>query len=1047
MRDDGRMRALLVSLLVFSNACSAPPDTDEPLVAEVRLVSEVEAGLVESNVLSLIAAPGQSVKKRFGIVNVGRNKLVVESLNAPESLVQTGPTRLPGMVFELTSVEGVELEAGDSIMVPVTFHAGPVGNSTQSALLDLRFRLGLKRSQSVPFTLVGRTYRTDCAIITQGADLDLGRVAVGETVEERIVIRNDTSEVRSLVMSPVGNTSSAITLGSTNELVLQPNTSQVLGVRFAPTEGREERVSLLLKSPDGCADQLLRIRGESVLGGLTIDPASVDLGTVEPSSTLERSITFRNHTSRPIMLSGVGLQSLVMPPEFTLLTPGPYVVPEGSNATGTWRDGTFAVTVRFVSRVPGTKSASLFGRTNLVTKPTFAVALRAATGTRRLTFSSPLEFGELAFFAGSASATTRSVQLRSTGTLPLQFSRPAFSVTPLNTTTLESELCVGTFDAATNQCLGLSVTDLTIAPGVAFALPLHVVPANANGPKEWDITFHSDDTRGLTATLRVTARPVALPPCQFSVTPSAIDFGALELGEPGVRAPVQVCNLAPPAATADRCLLHSFSMSGVGFSSQQLPQSVVDLGPQQCLSFDVRATGAAPDGAHAGQLEFSVSSPSRPRVTIPLTMDVGSKCLTIAPVDFGLVAAGCSAAPQSVRILNRCTTPVVVARRATSGSIQPGVGSCPAGGPACSMFGAQGLLGAPCAQGRCLPPGLTTEQLTLSLTRQSGSLEGLYKLETLEPQPRVYLVPIRGTETPLNQATETFGPPPAQADVLIVVDDTDPYQLAFAQNVTSFLSWAAAHGIDWHAGVTIAEDDLQPDGGCGGGSCTTGQLLLHPGSQRRVLDSSQADAGQLLGATVLSVGHNGSPVERCLQPAIAAMSWNLLGGVNAGFVREEASFGVVCMTKSSEQSWLPMAHASVLVDSYAGGVRSGRFSWSVVTPVFPAPPGCFADQGPNIPSHSDVVSAFNGLFVDACSINWPSALTSVGARAFGLRDTFFLRGTPMSSSGMTVKQNGVSLPATVWLYDAASNAVVVTAPAYLPVAGAGLDISYPLLCL
>ena len=1040
------MRVLLVSLLVFSNACSGPPDIDEPLVAEVRLVSEAEGGLVESNVLSLIAAPDQSVKKRFGIVNIGMNTLVVESLNAPESLVQTGPTRLPGMVFELTSVEGVELEAGDTIMVPVTFHAGPVGNSTQSALLDLRFRLGLKRSQSVPFTLVGRTYRTDCAIITQGADLDLGRVAVGETVEERVVIRNDTSEVRSLIISPVGDTSSAITLGSTNELVLQPNTSQALGVRFAPTEGREERVSFLLKSPDGCADQLLRIRGESVQDGLTIDPASVDLGTVEPSSTLERSITFRNHTSRPITLSGIALQSLVMPPEFTLLTPGPYVVPEGSKATGTWRDGTFTVTVRFVSRVPGTKTASLFGRTSLVTKPSFAVALRAATGTRRLTFSSPLEFGELAFFAGSVSTTTRTVQLRSTGTLPLQFSRPAFSVTPVNTATLESELCVGTFDAATNQCLGL-VTDLTIAPGGVFALPLHVVPANANGPKEWDITFHSDDTRGLTATLRVTARPVALPPCQFSVTPPAIDFGSLELGEPGVRAPVRVCNLAPPTATADRCLLHSFSMSGVGFASQQLPQSVVELGPQQCLAFDVRATGTAPDGAHLGQLEFSVSSPSRPRVTIPLTMDVGSKCLTIAPVDFGLVAASCSAAPQVVRILNRCTTPVAVARRATSGSIQPGVGSCPAAGPACSTFGVQGPLGVPCAQGRCLPPGLTTEQLTLSLTRQSDSLEGLYQLETLEPQPRSYLVPLRATETPLTLATETFTPPPPQADVLIVVDDTDPYQLAFSQNVTSFLSWATAHRIDWQAGVTIAEDDLQPDGTCGGGTCTTGHLLPQPGSQARVVNGFQPDAGQLLGATVLSVGHNGSPVEKCLQPALAAVSWNLRGGVNAGFVREEASFGVLCMTKSSEQSWLPMAHASVLVDASVGGVRSGRFSWSIITPVFPAPSGCFADQGPNTPSHSDVVSAFNGLFVDACSIDWPTALTTIGAQAFGQRQTFFLRGTPLSSSGMTVKQAGIPLPATVWRYDAASNAVVVTEPAYLPVAGAGLDISYPLTCL
>lgn len=1036
MRHELSMRALLMVMVVLSSACRCGPTIEEPVLGEVRLVAEVDGVLVESDALSLIASPGQSVAGRFGIINVGRNNLVVESLTAAGPLVQVGPTRLPGMVFELASVEGVDVQPGDSVMVPVTFHAGPVGGTTQAALLDLRFSRVLPGMESLPFTLVGRTFRTDCATITKGAALELGRVAVGESVSDVVVLRNDTSEVRTLNVSAVGNASNAITLGSAVSVVLQPNTSQSLDVHFAPTDAREEDLAFLLNSPDGCADQLVRIRGKSVSPGLTFEPSPVDFGAIEPPGTVERTVTVRNHTSQAATLS-----DLAVTDSFSLVTPGPFIVPAGTSATdGRWSDGVLTLTLRFSPLTLGPSTGQLSGRTSFVAQSNFTVPLRGLGGSRRLCIDSPVEFGKVPYFAGSSSVATRSLRLRSCGSLPVTLTLP-FIISTVNLETSAGELCVGELDRSTNTCTNrLPPEALTsLQPGALLELPVHVLLANSraatNGLKEWDVAFGSDDTSVATTTVRVTAQPVTVPPCSFAVTPSVVKFATLSPGTSAVSVnPVQVCNVAPLTATGSICLVHSFQVSGAGFSAPSMPPGVVELAPQQCVSFDVHANATLPEGVKRGAIELSVSEPIRPRVSVPLSMEVGSTCLAIAPLDFGTVAPGCRTSTRNLGIVNRCSQPVAVTSSfLASGFVSPGVGSC-TGSTACPLFAPSSPVGA------SIPPGLTQLRFDFPNLGPAGVSVGWFRIETLEPQQRSYLVRLSGSGAVMAETTDTFGPPPAKADVLLVVDGTQSYQSAFAQNVSAFLSSATSRGVDWQAGVTIAEDDSLPDGGCTSAACTTGELLPIPGTQGRLVSSTQTGAAQQLAATVQAVGSRGSAIEKCLQPAIAAMK--------APFLRDDASVGVVCMTKASEQSSLSIGHATVLLESLTGDLRTGRLSWNVITPVDPAPMGCLADPDPRSQTpHALAASTFHGLNVDACSIDWPSALTSVGARAFGLRDTFFLRGTPMSSSGMTVKQNGVSLPATAWRYDAASNAVVVTDPAYLPVAGAGLDISYPLTCL
>lgn len=89
-------------------------------------------------------------------------------------------------------------------------------------------------------------------------------------------------------------------------------------------------------------------------------------------------------------------------------------------------------------------------------------------------------------------------------------------------------------------------------------IPIRVTPANtrvgASGNKEWEITFFSNDPDEPEVRLTVTARPVTLPPCNFSVRPTSLDFGVVTLPF-SKHLTFQVCNLAPAIATGDRCLV------------------------------------------------------------------------------------------------------------------------------------------------------------------------------------------------------------------------------------------------------------------------------------------------------------------------------------------------------------------------------------------------------------------------------------------------------------------------------------------------------------
>ena len=96
-----------------------------------------------------------------------------------------------------------------------------------------------------------------------------------------------------------------------------------------------------------------------------------------------------------------------------------------------------------------------------------------------------------------------------------------------------------------------------------------------------------------------------------------------------------------------------------------------------------------------------------------------------------------------------------------------------------------------------------------------------------------------------------------------------------------------------------------------------------------------------------------------------------------------------------------------------------------------------------------------GLVKEVCDADWAANLGQLSAAVFQPHhDTYFLKSPPDLTAGksLTVKIDGVVIPpttaggATVWSYDAISNAVVF-APLYVPQPGQAVAVSYSATCL
>lgn len=179
-------------------------------------------------------------------------------------------------------------------------------------------------------------------------------------------------------------------------------------------------------------------------------------------------------------------------------------------------------------------------------------------------------------------------------------------------------------------------------------------------------------------------------------------------------------------------------------------------------------------------------------------------------------------------------------------------------------------------------------------------------------------------------------------DVLFVVDDSASMkndQDALAANFKSFISSFNTNNVDFHLGVVTSDMTK---------STKQGRLEPIPGQTHRYLDRD-AGSGMVLEdkfAKLVRVGTEGSPDEKCLAAAKAALSKPLIdeGATNAGFLRPEADLGIVFVgdeddhDKATVASYIDffkglkpdIAAVSVSAIALQNGILCSTASWRMV---------------------------------------------------------------------------------------------------------------------
>lgn len=657
------------------------------------------------------------------------------------------------------------------------------------------------------------------------------------------------------------------------------------------------------------------------------------------------------------------------------------------------------------------------GSESLPPPPSFGPRIRVAP-------SSTLTFGQVPHFPGAPAVAERVVTVFNAGvegpssaTLHLR----AVRIQPLTQNALAEELGV-------EFPPGSDATSALTARAGSNALELRVTLApGSEGLKRWALVIASNDPERPELRVEVTADVRAPGPCKVAVTPSRIDLP--HVGVPEVRDVVVDLRNEGQAPT-EACLLSHLQL-GIGthpairLRDGRIAQRVLQPGEALPIHLQIEPHPSAGGKSIEGELSFAVSSPARPRISVPIHARVGAEsCIATSPseLDFGTVREGCTSAPRTVTLYNLCTTDLFVTHPAIIGPASAfRLVQTPASGPEGIRVRPQSPVTIAL---RYEPDAVATDVATVRFSAANN------------PDAYSWAVPLTGKAAPFGPFTDVFVQDPLPKVDLLLVIDTAPSmaneQPSVASNLAAMLQYVKGLGVDFQLGV-ITADPAQ------GASLRSGPT--HP---ETVLTRTTANLDAKF-ADKVNVGTSGSGASRCLAQGLDALSAPLVGTDNAGFLRPDAALSIICITDGLETS--PLAVIDYL-NGYWGIVGPNRKSMFTFSAIAGLSPSCPGDQG----RLAAAVSQTNGIKDDICTPDWHKALEPFGRAGFTFRTNFFLTSVPDLSRGpIEVRIDGQLIPPTltgndvVWTYDPVGNSINFE-PLYVPEPGQTIEVRYSPTC-
>jgi hypothetical protein len=526
-----------------------------------------------------------------------------------------------------------------------------------------------------------------------------------------------------------------------------------------------------------------------------------------------------------------------------------------------------------------------------------------------------------------------------------------------------------------------------------------------------------------------------LPPCIPTLQPgSTVDFGPTPLFHPTVQG-LELYN-----TTADDCIIGDPVLTSGG-PAFHWPGGVAPSGrtlpPGGRMSIRVELVTQAVQTYH-GAIEFYVSNPGAPSITVALTGLGDDSCFFLSPgtVDFGPTTLGCGIPAQKVWAVNHCGYNVTVTQAVTSG--------------------------APFTVGQAMPISVAPQT--------SAAIAVGYAPQSVGDDVGSLFVSIAGNATPL-RAGLTGGSQTAatildqwdqstpKVDLLILVDNSGSMatkQQTLQSNLEYLWNRIAASKSDFHIAVTSSGMTpytagwSQCPGGASGGEA--GRFFPVDASRPRFLTPQTPDVKNTLFANIgVGICHWD---ERFFEPAVAALTDPLVSSTkapgtsfpadgNAGFLRDDARLAILVVTDTDDSN--KMANPPP-VDGFVQkliAVKRGAkdlISFAAIVPLWNCPT---AETYPT-PRFAQAAAQLNGHLFDSCNLNNYGAVLEAAAGSLLLPlSSFPLSAKPKDPSAIVVTVNGAVV--SNWSYDAGSNRIVFPESA-IPPPGSHITAKYEPAC-
>lgn len=926
----------------------------------------------------------------FGVVEVG------ERASATLQLQNAGDVALSVERFDLSgdgafSTGGVTLPIalwpGQTAHVPMTFM--PTTRGRVDARVTIRATAASQIFREVDLTGEGAIE----SVRVGPASLDFGRVVSGETKTMQLTIENQgdatTLEfpVESEVRACEPNRAAAVCVDTGGALLpLEAGETKTIDVVFRARAIGAVGRRLVLETLGG-------ERFEVAVGGIVVDNRLVceapsdELGPVNLGRCGAIAIPCVNASVDALVVASV--ETSEESTSFEVTSPMGSRVLEAAEA--------LTIEVSFCPSDAGRDATTLFVETSQ-TEPerrTIEIEIVAWGGGADLAVSPRrLDFGRVS----TVVPVTRDVLVSNVGTSQMW----------ITTATVGAPF--------TAQFFGPR-----LQPGESKPVPVTFAPTTA-GVVQAKLRLESNDPDSPVVEIDVTGEGIELSPCQYAVT-ATVAFGEVDVFRT-LRRAVEIENVG-----VDRCLVSGARVAS-GSDEFVMPSEVRDLfvEPGEVTTVEVELTPTTL-GAKAGELSIAISSPVSP-IVIALVGSGVENGLLIAPdeVSFGAVDVTCTGLTRTVRIHN----PGELIATIDAITMAPHV-----------TFAIAALPPVPIS----IAPNGSVDLEVRFAPAAPGQYGGAVVLRGVyEGAPYERVVALEGRAgSGARQIDRHVQAGVSKADMLFVVDASGSVTddlLELSASVGVMLDLAGALGVDYQIGVTTM--DVTAVGG----------RLVHepahfggPPENRIVTARSLPSPAEVL-ARNLAVGSGDSGTEAGLENGYLALRAPNVLGPNAGFLRPDASLGVVYVTDEDDQS-------SRLVELYADALATTKQDRNLVVASAVAgdvPGGCNGPTGPAQAgtAYASLVERMGGVFHSICSIDRAGSMLEVAEVSFGYRRAIALSSVAAPGS-IVVRVDGTEVPTTSaagtinWTYDGVHRRVRFT-PFAVPEPGAEIEVDYAVAC-